>query len=305
MHLNDSGNANEAPDVLMFVGKGGVGKTTCAAASALHQAMAGRRTLAISTDPTPSLAHIFETGRRCGLTEVRQNLFINEIGVDEARDMWDKKFGREVYDVFSSFVDIPYSEFVEFVTQVLPGLKDEFMADYTREIEESGLYEKIIWDTAPLGQTLGLLGMPSLLRDHLKTAPRIYSRLKAGGEGRRSVMNILSAWEKLSALDLDFLRRRVMFVLVTIPEALAVEQLDDVLSELGRYDISVSQIVINNVIKETGAEFLVSLAAQQREYLDRIHDTFRNIPVVELPRFPHEIKGLEKLKLVESALYGS
>lgn len=295
---------NAGGDVVMFVGKGGVGKTTCSAATALHYAMAGIRTLAISTDPTPSLGHIFETGRCREMTRVFNGLCIDEVGLEKAGQMWDRKFGREVYEVFSSFVDVGYQEFLEFVTQVLPGLKDEFMVDYTRELSESGQYEKIVWDTAPLGQTLGLLGMPSLLKAHLKAAPRIYSRLKLGGDSKRSVMNILSGWEDLSELDLEFLRTKVAFVLVTIPEALAVEQLEEILSELGRYDIHVRQLIINNVIRDTSAQFLAALAGQQKAYLERLHDTYHDIPIVELPRFPHEIKGLDRLKLVETALYG-
>jgi len=290
--------------VVMFVGKGGVGKTTCAAATALHYSLNGNKTLAISTDPTPSLGHIFETGRCTQRTSINNGLLIDEIGVEKAKEMWDGKFGREVYEVFSSFVDVDYQRFLDFVTEVLPGLKDEFMVDYTRELALGGDFGKIIWDTAPLGQTLGLLGMPSLLRDHLKTAPRIYSSIRLGGESKRSVMNILSGWEELSALDMEFLRTEVEFMLVTIPEALAVEQLEDILAELRRYGITLKRLIVNNVIMDTGSEFLAALARQQKEYLDRLYDTYADLAIIELARFPHEIKGLEKLRLVEAALYG-
>ena len=93
--------------VTMFTGKGGVGKTTCSAAAALHHASRGP-TLAISTDATPSLAHIFETSGQGKPLQVMPDLFISEIGESEVRQMWDAKFGREVYEVFSAFVDIEY-----------------------------------------------------------------------------------------------------------------------------------------------------------------------------------------------------
>ena len=77
----DKANMSEH-DVVMFAGKGGVGKTTCAAAAALHYASLGERTLAISTDPTPSLGHIFEVGRCQESIKVSDDLYIDEIGVD-------------------------------------------------------------------------------------------------------------------------------------------------------------------------------------------------------------------------------
>jgi arsenite-transporting ATPase len=299
---NSGSGANK--NVLMFVGKGGVGKTTCAAATALHHSLCGRKTMAISTDPTPSLGHIFETGRCSQRTSVRKDLSMYEIGVQEAKEMWDRRFGREVYEVFSSFVAIDYQQFLDFVTEVLPGLKDEFLVDYIRELAVSGDFANIIWDTAPLGQTLGLLGMPSLLKSHLKAAPRINTHLKLVGASKRDVMNILAGWEQVSAIDIDFLRTQVSFVLVTIPEALAVEQLEDILAELRRYDITVDRLIINNVIKDTGSEFLAALARQQQLYLDRLHDTYNDLGIIEMERFPHEIKGLDKLRLVEAKLYG-
>ncbi len=147
--------------IIMFVGKGGVGKTTCAATAALNSAAAGERTLAISTDFTPSLSHIFEINSDRKPVRVQESLYINELGVAEVNEMWDRKFGRDVYGLFSSFVDIDYEEFVEFMTSILPGLSDEFMIDYIRELSVKGEYHTIVWDTAPLGQTLALLKTPA------------------------------------------------------------------------------------------------------------------------------------------------
>jgi anion-transporting ArsA/GET3 family ATPase len=108
------------------------------------------------------------------------SLYIDEIGVPEVEEMWDKKFGREVYEVFSSMVSLDYDSFKEFMSSMLPGLAEEFMVDYIRELRRSGEYRSIIWDTAPLGQTLALLNTPSMLVEHLKLAPRIYTNIKFG-----------------------------------------------------------------------------------------------------------------------------
>jgi len=283
----------------MFTGKGGVGKTTCAAATALYYASRGEPTLAISTDATPSLTHIFESGDN----NVLPNLSIIEIGEREIRQMWDDKFGREVYEVFSAFVDIDYEEFVEFITSVLPGLGEEFMIDYIREKSLASAYKNIVWDTAPLGQTLSLLEMPSLLGDHLKMAPRIYSRLKLGKSSREPVLDILKRWEVLSAENTAFLRKEVDFTMVTIPEALAVAQLESVFQELERYGLSIKRIIVNNIVKNPDSEFLRTKANQQKRYLKHIYDKYDNLRIIELPMFPQEVNGPQKLGEVHQILF--
>jgi arsenite-transporting ATPase len=289
-------------NITMFTGKGGVGKTTCSAAAALHYAAQGP-TLTISTDATPSLSHIFEVTDKQKSVSLPPDLSISEIGEREIREMWDAKFGREVYEVFSAFVDIDYESFVEFMTSVLPGLGEEFMVDYIRETAKKGVYENIVWDTAPLGQTLGLLETPALLGNHLKMAPRIYSKLKLGRRSREPVLDILKRWEELSAANMDFLRNDVTFIMVTIPEALAVEQLAGTLRELDKYGLSVRHIIINNVVKTGESEFLKIKALQQERYLKHIHEKYSGLKIAELPMFPQEVKGLPKLREVEKILF--
>lgn len=291
--------------ITMFAGKGGVGKTTCAGATALHYASLGEKTLIISTDPTPSLSHIFEVKEKQKPVRVIENLYLAELGIDEIKQMWDRKFGREVYEVFSSVVGVGYEEFVDFMSSILPGLGDEFIVDYIKEMSRSNEYRHIIWDTAPLGQTLGLLETPAMLRKHLKPAPRIYSRLKLGDETKRPIIEILKGWEKLSTEDMEFLRRDVAFTLVTIPEALAIEQLDGILAELERYGFKAEQLIINNVIKEIGeSAFLQEKAKQQKHYTDIVRGKYADMRICEIPLFPHEIKGVERLRQIERSLFG-
>jgi arsenite-transporting ATPase len=292
-------------NITMFAGKGGVGKTTCAGATALHYALNGEKTLAISTDPTPSLSHIFEVKDRQKPVKVLDNLYLAELGMAEVKQMWDKKFGREVYEVFSSFVALNYTDFVDFMSSILPGLSDEFMVDFIKDLSKNGEYRHIIWDTAPLGQTLALLKTPGMLREHLKPAPRIYSQLKLGSETKRPVLEILKSWEKLSGEDMEFLKRDVRFTLVTIPEALAVEQLDGILAELDKNGFKTWQLIVNNVVSEIGdSAFLKEKASQQKQYLELIHCNYSHLQILDIPLFPHEIKGIERLKQVERILYG-
>ena len=116
--------------VLMFGGKGGVGKTTSSAATALHYALAGRKTLIISSDLTPSLSDIFEV--ELGFTETPvpgvSNLYALEISPDEVMRRWKEQYGPEVYRAASALVNMPYDEIVDYVA-LAPGIQEEFMLD--------------------------------------------------------------------------------------------------------------------------------------------------------------------------------
>ncbi|MFC1924650.1 ArsA family ATPase [Chloroflexota bacterium] len=290
--------------VIMFGGKGGVGKTTCAGAMALHHASQGDKTLIITTDPAPSLSHIFENKSEQKPAKVMENLYMSELGIEEVQGMWDRKFGREVYEVFSSFVSIGYQEFVEYVSVMMPGMREEFMVDYIKLLIDDREYDQVIWDTAPLGQTIGLLHTPTMLREHLKPAAKIYSRIKTTERSKRSVLNIIKGWEELSLEDVNFLRTRVKFVIVTIPEALAVQQLYGLIAEFKEHDFKIERLIVNNVVEEADSEFLRIKREQQQGYIQELHRRFGGIEMVEVPLSPQEIKGVERLREVERRLFG-
>lgn len=216
--------------------------------------------------------------------------------------MWDEEFGRDVYDVFSTFVDVDYATFVDFMTSVLPGLNEEFMVDHVRRLASTDRYHRIVWDTAPLGQTLALLGTPSLLARHLRMAPRVYSRLRTSREGRESIMEVLRRWERLADVCLIFLRERVRFVMVTIPEALALRQLDGAFAELARYGLAPERLIVNNVVTAPDSPFLAQKAAQQQDHIRELRWRYAHLRITEIPLFPREICGLERLRQVAAAI---
>jgi arsenite-transporting ATPase len=154
-----------------------------------------------------------------------------------------------------------------------------------------------------MGQTLGLLVTPAMLGKHLKTAPRIYSKLKLGSESRKPVLDVIKGWEELSAVDMKFLKNSVDFRLVTIPEALAVEQLEDIFAEFRNHGLTISQLIINNVVRDTGSDFLRTKASQQRQYIDALYDRYAHLEITELPMFPREIKGLQRIREIQAELF--
>ncbi|HEX7018790.1 MAG TPA: ArsA family ATPase, partial [Gemmatimonadaceae bacterium] len=170
--------------------------------------------------------------------------------------------------------------------------------DYVRRLALDRRYRRIVWDTAPLGQTLALLGMPTLLGEHLRMAPRVYSHLRTSGEGRESIMDVLRRWETLASACMSFLRESVRFAMVTIPETLALRQLDDAFRELACHGLEVERLIVNNVILTPDSPFLAQKAAQQQEHLRQLRDRYRDLPITEIPLFSQEIQGLDRLRQV-------
>jgi arsenite-transporting ATPase len=293
---------SDSRNVTMFCGKGGVGKTTSAAATALNHSTSGKETLIVSTDFTPSLRDIFELESSDKPARVTDNLYLDEISYSDVKALWAKKFGPQMYDVFSAFVDIEYGEFTDFVASILPGLRDEFMVDYIRELSESGRFESIVWDTAPAGQTLGLLKMPSLMNSHLRPAARIYSSLKATPNMKRSVLGVVREWQELSDRDMEFLRKRVEFNIVTIAEALAVHQLDDIFGEFRAYGLTIDRLIVNQVVEKADSPFLASKARMQQGYLADLSGRY-GLDSRILPLLPYEVRGIDRIREIERRLF--
>jgi arsenite-transporting ATPase len=294
--------------VLMFGGKGGVGKTTTSAATALHYAFAGRKTLIISSDLAPSLSDIFET--QIGATETPvpgvENLHALEINTNAAMERWKEKFGQTIYDAVSNIVDMPYDEIINYVAMA-PGIQEEFMLDLIFERIQSGQYEMIIWDTAPAGDTLRLLDLPNRFLQHLSAAPRFYFKVQdILGLSKTPFLKIIEEWTRLSQQIIDFFHNpaHVAFLLVTIPEALGVYQSRRVAEDLERHRIAVRLLIINGVIENPDCYFHRQRMEMQRPYIEMLEREFGDrVALVKLPLLPFEVKGAGRLKAVEELLF--
>lgn len=295
--------------VLMFGGKGGVGKTTSSAATALHYARAGRRTLIISSDLTPSLSDIFET--EVGPTEKTvprvENLYALEIDPDEVMRRWKEKFGPEIYQAASALVDLPYDEIVDYVGMA-PGIQEEFMLDYILERVRDGHYDMIVWDTAPAGDTLRLLGLPGRFIEHLRVAPRVYLGVQDTFKlSQTPFLEIIASWKELSEQTMRFFGDpdSVEFIMVTIPEALGVYQSRRVIGELAEHGLDVGYMIVNDVIVDVDSDFLRQRFEMQRPYIKMLEEECgQGMTLIKLPLLPYEVKGVERLAEVEGFLFG-
>jgi arsenite-transporting ATPase len=294
--------------VLMFGGKGGVGKTTSSAATALHYARMGRRTLIITSDYTPSLSDIFEAEigpRERSVPEV-DGLFALEIDPNEVMRRWKEKFGPEVYEAAKTLVDLPYEEIVDYAAMA-PGIQEEFMLDYILERIREDRYDLIVWDTAPAGDTLRLLGLPRRFIEHLRTAPRVYLDIKDRFNlSKTPFTKIIESWKELAQEVTQFFSdpANVEFIMVTIPEALGVYQSQRVMKDLAEHGIDVHYLIINNVIKGADCDFLEQRRSMQQPYIASLEEDYGDtMELTKLPLLPYEVKGVDRLREVERRLF--
>jgi arsenite-transporting ATPase len=296
--------------VLMFGGKGGVGKTTTSATTAIHFARQGKRTLIISSDLTPSLSDIFET--EIGPTDTAipavPGLWGLEIDPDEVMRRWKIKFGPEIYEASQVFVDMPYDDLVDYVA-LAPGIQEEFMLDFILEQVRDGGYDLVVWDTAPAGDTLRLLELPYKFLSHLRTAPKVYLGVRDKLQlNRVPFLELIDSWRELSQEISGFFRdpANAEFILVTIPEALGVYQARRLVGEFAQFGLDIGNIVVNNVITDPDSEFLRQRQDMQRPYLQLLADEYgQTINITRVPLLANEVRGVKRLMDMENLLFGN
>jgi arsenite-transporting ATPase len=306
----------ESKRLIMIGGKGGVGKTTCASAIALHFSLQGKKTLIISSDPTPSLSDIFEMEIGDQETSINQvdNLYGIEVSSEVVLKKWKERFGPEIYEVVSSFTSVDY-DFVDYIGGA-PGIEEEYMLNYILELVESGQYDLVVWDTAPAGHTLRLLHLPQIFLKHLEAATKFYMNLYSYLEklketvklkkGKRSLLEIISGWEDLAEKVVNFIRdpQKSEFIIVTIPEALGVKQTERIIKDFDEYQLKVNHLIVNYMIQEVDCEFHKIRSEMQQNYIKILKDQYsQRIKLIEIPLFPHEIKGVEKIKRISEILF--
>ncbi len=302
----------------MIGGKGGVGKTTCAAAIALHFSLQGKKTLIISSDPTPSLSDIFEMEIGDQETPIKnvKDLYGIEVSSEVVLKKWKERFGPEIYEVVSSFASVDY-DFVEYIGGA-PGIEEEYMLNYILELVEGGQYDLVVWDTAPAGHTLRLLHLPQIFLKHLEAATKFYMNLYSYFEklkesvklkkGKRSLLEIISGWENLAEKGVSFIRdtQKSDFIIVTIPEALGVRQTERIIKDFDGYQLNVNHLIVNYVIQEADCNFHKMRKEMQQHYIKILKDLYSHrIRLIELPLMPHEIKGVERINEISEILFKS
>jgi arsenite-transporting ATPase len=305
--------------VVFFGGKGGVGKTTCSCAYALSASRAGRKTLLVSTDPAHSTSDIFE--RHIGPTEreLAPGLWALEIDGDAEAKRYIDDVKMDIQKMFSPRVIQQAHKQIE-MAAASPGLVEVALLDRLIDliIDRQADFDAIVFDTAPTGHTLQLLRMPDAMNawiqalvKHRKALLEIDRGTDDGSDVAVSADPVLAALERrqdrlarLRATIVD--RSRTSFVLVTIPERLAIEETARAAGLLAETGVHLGGVIVNRVLPDAlEGEFYLSRKAQEGLYLQEIDRRFSSLPRVIVRQLPRDVYGLESLSLVAAQLKGS
>jgi arsenite-transporting ATPase len=324
----DSGTA----EYVLYGGKGGVGKTTMAAATALASARSGTETLVVSTDPAHSLGDTFGREIPGSPTRIREDvpLFAVEIDPDAALQKVGA-FGGE--GSFGGPENLLGEDGLDpFLEGQFPGADEAAAMQLLLEYLDDDRFDRIVIDTAPTGHTLRLLELPELMETMVGRMASFRERLSAvgqqfgglfgddsdDGDPEPGLREQAARIERLRGLLQD--PARTDFRIVTVPEEMAVEEAHRLDERLAAFDIPVSTVVVNRVMEPVEAivpeieageyvsphlgdcPFCARRWEVQQSALERAQSLFMQYDVKRVPLFAEEVTGTAMLNLVAACL---
>lgn len=301
--------------VIIYTGKGGVGKTSVAAATAIRSARMGHRTAVISTDSAHSLSDSLEMPLSGKLQRVEDNLDGIEVDMQlELETRW-----KEIQTYFSDFLA---SQGMDGVTAkemaVFPGMELMSALFYVEEFSREDAYDVVIMDTAPTADTLRLLAFPDIANwyfDHLFHMVKNVIRIARATVGKLMTAPIPS--ERFLD-DLEALRKRLIYVrdlltdpemtsvrLVLNPEQMVITETQRAYTYLCMYGYTVESLVINRIVPEDLKEpYFKAKLEEQRRHLKTIDEIFSPLKTMTAHLMPKEVLGVDALGRLADELFG-
>jgi arsenite-transporting ATPase len=301
--------------VVFFGGKGGVGKTTCSAAFALAASRKGQRILLVSTDPAHSTADVFDQPIGPVERELQPRLSALEIDAEGEASRYIAGVKSDIERMFSPSVIHQAYRQIE-MAAASPGLLEVALLDRMVDLilNRGKDHDTIVFDTAPTGHTMQLLRMPDAINAWIQALVKHRRAILEIDRGTDQTAAAAAADPVLEALErrrdrLGQLRRiltdraRTSFVLVTIPERLAIEETVRAAEQVTEAGMDLGGLVVNRVLPEgLEGDFFHSRKAQERTYLEEIERRFKRLPRVFVQQLPRDVCGLAPLGLVSSQL---
>ena len=291
--------------IYIFTGKGGVGKSSVAAAHALRSAEEGKKTLLISTDMAHNLGDIF--GRKLGKTEenILPNLDIYEINPEYVMQEDFKEFVDYIRKTLSMAGDMDEMG-------MMPGMEELFSLLKISEIYETGTYDRMIVDCAPTGETLSMLKFPELLAWYMEKlfpigkvgvrllAPFSKKMFSVEMPNKKAMNDIEKVFLKLMELQELLKNRKITSVrIVTTPEKMVVEETKRNYMYMNLYNFNVDGLYINRILpQDIDNNFFDRWVEIQKEYIQCLKDSFAALPIYEIPWYDEELKGEENIKRI-------
>jgi len=300
---------------ILFGGKGGVGKTTCASSCAVKLAKDKKlKILIFSTDPAHSLGDSLEQelSNEPQLVSGFKNFYALEIDAKKTWTDFKKEYGDDIKEILNEGTYLEDQEVAELFDLSIPGLDEVMGLKRIMDFMEEEKYDRYILDTAPTGHTLRLLALPDLLDSWIKYLAKLRWKYrymvtrfsKKSGEDAidKFLMDMKKTVKHVNELLTD--PEKTEFVAITIPEALGVYETKRMIEDLDTMNIPVRHIVINNIVpKERGSAFLEARRKTQENYIKELKKSYKDYEFTEIEQEPEEIKGLKKLEILTNKLF--
>ena len=296
--------------IIIFTGKGGVGKTSIASAHALKASQNGMKTLIVSTDMAHNLKDIFMKDIGKEYSEIANNLYALEI--DPNHEM-NNNYGN-MFKAFKNMMPETSLENENLLEDmvVFPGIEELFSLIKIKEIYEKNIFDLIVVDCAPTGETLSLLKFPELLSWYIeklfpigKVALKVLRPIskvafKIEMPDKHALNDIEKLYVSLCELQSLLKNRNVCSIrLVTIPEKMVVEETKRNYMYLNLYNFNVDGIYINRVIPlEIENNFFDEWKKIQGEYIEKLNEVFLDMPTYKVKWYEIDINGFEGLQRI-------
>ena len=300
--------------IILVTGKGGVGKTTVAASTALAAADAGYRTMVTSTDPAHSLSDALTVPLESDPTEVVPGLDGQQIDTQRQLDKYWGSIRRQLMDVldWGGAGGIESEEFL-----IFPGMDELFALLEVNQHARAGKYDVLVVDCAPTAETLRLLSLPEVLswyfervmpteRKLMRAARPILSRMtdlplprdEVFGAAQSVFDSIEGVKELMGSPEITSAR------LVVNPEQMVIDEARRTYSYLGLFGYGVDGVVVNRVLPDDVTDpYFDRWRAIQKGHLDTVEEAFADLPRLRLRLFDDEMVGVDRLRRMAGELY--
>ena len=300
--------------IILFTGKGGVGKTTIAAATAIKTAKEGLKTLIISTDPAHSLADALNIKIGPEPTLISDNLYGQELDVYYSMQKYWKNLRKLMQTVFRwQGVESVLAEEMS----AIPGMEEGSAFMWIEKYYTEKQFDVIIIDSAPTGETLTLLTLPQVTQWWVtKAFPIQKLAIKLVGKGVRKTTGIpldkgyeelQLLFDKLEKIHKVFSNPEICSIrIVTNPEKMVINESKRAYTYLQLYGYNIDSIIINRILPTNEKSiFFKKYIKSQKEYIKEIEDSFAPIPILKAEHIGEEVFGLDLLDRIANKVYGS
>ena len=306
--------------IIFFAGKGGVGKTSVAAATGIKTAEAGHRTVVMSLDVAHSLSDIFDLNKGLidkdggSLTKIRKNLWIQELDIqEEIENNWG-----DIHKYLSTLLNTTgLDEILAEELAILPGMEEVSLLLHINRYVRTKKFDVILLDCAPTGESLRFISIPTTLDWYMKKIFKVektiaryvrplakrLSDVPLPGEDYFDAIEFL--FERLRGVDEILVDPEITTVrLITNPEKIVLKETQRAFMYFSLYKMSIDAIIMNRVLPDSVSEtYFKGWRKSQKDYIKKAGNYFSPIPLFPVNLFRGEVLGFDSLKALADQIY--